>query len=69
MGEVKKLRKGFAGMDREKLRAICSAGGKAAHKAGTAHQWTTETARIAGRMGGKSASRKRQSNTQVSQTA
>lgn len=47
-----KLRRGFAAMDREAVRAIASLGGKAAHEAGTAHQFTTEEARAAGKKGG-----------------
>lgn len=49
--------RGFASMDPEKRRKIASKGGKAAHKKGTAHEWTTEEAREAGRKGG-SASQK-----------
>lgn len=46
-------------MDRAKQRAIASQGGKTAHQKGTAHQWTSETARAAGRLGGqRSAARK-----------
>jgi len=45
-------RRGFASMDPALKRAIASLGGKAAHKAGTAHQWTSEEARAAGRKGG-----------------
>ena len=45
--------RGFASMDREKQRAIASKGGKAAHKKGTAHQWTSKEAREAGRKGGQ----------------
>jgi uncharacterized protein len=44
--------RGFAAMDPEKQRLIASAGGKAAHAAGTAHEWTSEEAREAGRKGG-----------------
>ena len=44
--------RGFASMDKSKQRAIASKGGKAAHKAGSAHEWTTEEARAAGRKGG-----------------
>ncbi len=39
-------------MDPEKQRAIASKGGKRAHEKGTAHQWTPEEARAAGRKGG-----------------
>ena len=51
-------RKGFASMDRQKQREIASRGGKAAHKAGTAHQFTSEEARKAGQKGGQSAHEK-----------
>lgn len=46
-----KLR-GFAAMDSRVVSAISRAGGKAAHVAGTAHEFTTEEAKIAGRRGG-----------------
>jgi len=39
-------------MDPQKQREIASKGGKAAHQKGTAHEFTTEEARIAGRKGG-----------------
>lgn len=44
--------RGFASMDRDKQREIAALGGKAAHKKGTAHKWTVEEARKAGRKGG-----------------
>lgn len=44
--------RGFASMDRDKQREIASKGGKAAHEKGTAHEWTSEEARNAGRKGG-----------------
>ena len=47
-------RKGFASMDPEKQRKIASKGGRAAHKKGTAHEFTSEEAREAGRKGGQS---------------
>jgi general stress protein YciG len=47
-------------MDREKQREIASKGGKAAHQKGTAHEWTREEARAAGRKGGLTSSRKRE---------
>lgn len=47
-----KQRRGFASMDRDKQRAIASMGGKRAHQMGTAHEWTTDEAREAGRRGG-----------------
>ena len=39
-------------MDRSKQKEIASKGGKAAHQKGTAHEWTSEEARDAGRKGG-----------------
>jgi general stress protein YciG len=39
-------------MSPNKQREIASKGGKAAHQKGTAHQWTREEAREAGRRGG-----------------
>lgn len=47
-----KAERGFASMDRAKQREIASKGGKAAHQKGTAHEWTREEAREAGRKGG-----------------
>lgn len=44
--------RGFAALTPDKRREIASRGGKMAHIAGTAHQWTQEEARIAGRKGG-----------------
>lgn len=44
--------RGFASMDREKQREIASKGGRAAHVQGTAHEWSSEEARAAGRKGG-----------------
>ena len=44
--------RGFASMDRAKQREIACKGGKAAHQKGTAHEWTSEEARDAGRKGG-----------------
>jgi uncharacterized protein len=49
-----KEHRGFASMDRTKQREIASQGGKAAHQKGTAHEWTSEEARQAGRKGGLS---------------
>ena len=39
-------------MDPQRQRAIASKGGKAAHQKGTAHEFTAEEARMAGRKGG-----------------
>lgn len=44
--------RGFAAMDPAIVREIARKGGRAAHRDGTAHVFTTEEARIAGRKGG-----------------
>ena len=51
--------RGFASMERAKQREIASKGGKAAHTKGTAHEWTSEEAREAGRKGGMASHRRR----------
>jgi general stress protein YciG len=56
---VAKEDRGFASMDRAKQREIASKGGKAAHQKGTAHEWTSEEARDAGRKGGLASHRRR----------
>jgi general stress protein YciG len=52
--------RGFASMDEEKQREIASLGGRAAHQKGTAHEFTPEEARAAGRKGGETVSRNRE---------
>jgi general stress protein YciG len=51
--------RGFASMDRAKQREIARKGGKAAHLKGTAHEWTSEEARQAGRKGGMASHKRR----------
>jgi general stress protein YciG len=46
-------------MDPAKQREIASKGGRAAHEKGTAHQFSTDEAREAGRKGGGTVSRDR----------
>jgi general stress protein YciG len=41
-------------MDNDKQRLIASKGGRAAHAKGTAHEWSSDEARAAGRKGGES---------------
>jgi general stress protein YciG len=53
-------------MDRSKQREIASKGGKAAHQKGTAHEWTSEEAREAGRKGGMASHRRKQEQTSSS---
>jgi len=53
MMSVRKGRgRGFASMDPSKQREIARKGGRAAHTHGTAHEWTSDEARQAGRKGG-----------------
>src|SRR5262245_16763441 len=53
VNKERKERRGFASMSPEKQREIASKGGRAAHEKGTAHEWTAEEARSAGRKGGQ----------------
>jgi len=50
---IRKERRGFASMSPEKQREIASKGGRAAHEKGTAHEWSADEARAAGRKGGQ----------------
>jgi len=52
-------KRGFASMDASKQREIASKGGRAAHAKGTAHEFTPDEARVAGRKGGEAVSRDR----------
>ena len=61
--------RGFASMDRAKQREIASKGGKAAHQKGTAHEWTSEEARDAGRKGGIASHRRRREGLTPGATA
>jgi uncharacterized protein len=56
---VKKSTRGFASMSPERQREIARKGGKAAHEKGTAHEFTSEEARVAGRKGGQAVSKDR----------
>lgn len=60
MPNQQKKNRGFAAMDQKKQREIASKGGKAAHQKGTAHEFTPEEARIAGRKGGEVVSQNRE---------
>ena len=42
--------RGFASMDPQRQREIASAGGRAAHASGNAHEFTSEEAREAGKL-------------------
>lgn len=56
-GDGSESKRGFASMDEAKQREIASKGGKAAHEKGTAHEFTSEEARAAGRKGGEARGR------------
>ena len=55
-----KSKRGFASMDPARQREIASRGGRAAHAKGTAHEWSPDEARVAGRKGGEVLSRDRE---------
>ena len=59
MSGTGKSKRGFASMDATRQREIASKGGRAAHAKGTAHEWTSDEARVAGRKGGEVVSRDR----------
>jgi general stress protein YciG len=56
-GIVVKRRRGFAVMEPSRQREIASKGGKAAHEKGTAHRWSEQEAKEAGRKGGAASHR------------
>jgi hypothetical protein len=51
-------KRGFELLSPEEKKRVSSRGGRAAHAVGTAHQFTKEEARIAGRKGGLAMKRK-----------
>ncbi|MDX1992768.1 MAG: KGG domain-containing protein [bacterium] len=65
MADKNKSERGFASMDEEKQREIASKGGRAAHEKGTAHEFTSEEAREAGRKGGEAVSRDREHMAEI----
>lgn len=65
MAEKDKSARGFAAMDAEKQRQIASQGGRAAHEKGTAHEFTPDEARAAGRKGGEAVSKNRQHMAEI----
>ena len=62
-GGTRKTPRGFAAMDPQAQRAIAAKGGRAAHQKGTAHEFTSEEARVAGRKGGEASRGGRRSST------
>jgi uncharacterized protein len=61
--------RGFASMDPQRQREIASEGGRAAHEKGTAHEFTSEEAREAGRKGGQARSQSNRSNSNRSSSS
>ncbi len=59
-GSTGSSHRGFAAMDPAKQREIASKGGKAAHAKGTAHEFSSDEARAAGKKGGEAVSRDRE---------
>lgn len=55
----KPLRRGFAAMDRDRVREIARMGGTAAHQLGKAHRFSSDEAQRAGRKGGTAPHRSR----------
>lgn len=53
MPENKIKLRGFGSMSKIDRSLIASMGGRAAHKKGTAHKFSSEEARLAGQKGGK----------------
>lgn len=62
----RKSNRGFASMDPQRQREIASEGGRAAHEKGTAHEFTSEEAREAGRKGGQARSESNRSRNSAS---
>jgi hypothetical protein len=60
-------KRGFAAMDPEKRAEIARLGGLAAHRAGTAHEFTSEEAKEAGRRGGQRTSSDRAHMKEIGQ--
>lgn len=64
-----KGQQGFASMPKDRQREIASKGGRAAHEQGTAHEWSSEEAREAGRKGGLSRSGQGQQEEEILEEA
>jgi hypothetical protein len=61
--------RGFASMDPNQQRAIASEGGRAAHRSGNAHEFTSEEARKAGSMSHKNSTRQKSAGNQGSESS
>lgn len=57
--------RGFAALSVERRCEIASKGGKAAHAAGTAHEFTPEEARAAGHKGGVAVAQNREHMAEI----
>jgi len=64
-GGVRKSNRGFAAMSPERQKAIASEGGRAAHRQGVAHEWSSDEARQAGRKGGQVVSQNREHMSEI----
>ena len=62
---AERSKRGFAAMSAQKQREIARRGGQAAHKKGTAHEFTSDEARIAGHRGGRALSSNRQYMSEI----
>jgi general stress protein YciG len=58
-------KRGFAAMNQQMQRAIASKGGQAAHQKGTAHEFDSKEARLAGKKGGMAVSRDREHMAEI----
>lgn len=58
-------KRGFAAMNQQLQRAIASKGGQAAHQKGTAHEFDSKEARLAGQKGGMAVSRDREHMAEI----
>jgi general stress protein YciG len=57
--------RGFASMDPQRQREIAREGGKAAHVKGTAHEFNSDEARMAGKKGGEVVSQNREHMAEI----
>jgi general stress protein YciG len=64
-GTSQHSKRGFASMDEARQKEIASKGGQAAHEKGTAHEFSSEEAREAGRKGGKAVSKDREHMAEI----
>lgn len=58
--------RGFKSMNKDVQREIARKGGQAAHRKGTAHEWTPEEASLAGKKGGQASAAAKKARQQAS---